>query len=213
MTKKIGTIAEEIEDLADAAEALIHKGVKAPTAPEIAAESWPSATVPRYHLDEVRRRMPNIRKTLRARAFTVVPVAEPYYHRPAPEVAIRRMNPSDVSEADISEAVAYGRGKCEVGILYVTDDDLLAKRILASHESWVYGTGAAKQEASWERLGAAVDQGVLSRGELVALTGKEAPEQLALVTGPVVEEEEVQAEELGEDQAAELGEELGTTVE
>jgi len=162
---KITPTAEFVEQLADAAEVLNSEGKAAPTAIEIAVEQYPDkAQVPQDHVEIVRRRMPLVRKALRNRGHTVVPVAGPYYQ-------IRTNDPAGIGEEQISQCVAIGRGKRGIGILFATEDDPLSKRIMVHHEGWVHGTGSAKVTATVARVGAAVEHGVISRSEALAVVG------------------------------------------
>lgn len=146
-------------------------GVKAPTAPQIAGHRWKDLgeSIPKVLVEEVRRLMPNIRKILHKQGYAVLPVSEEYYK-------LRRR--PELTEAQVSRCLAIGRGKCETGILFVRPDDTLAKSIKVVHERWVYGTAEGKRKAASERIGLALDEGLLTQGEVLSITGEEAPLEL-----------------------------------
>lgn len=160
---RIASTRHLVESLADAAEALLATTV-APTAPQIAAQRWPDeGGVAKFMLAEVRTRLPGIRSVLRDRGQIVVPVSERYY-------VLR--NKSSVDDGQISECLAIGAGKNQTGILFVTDGDLLAKRIHVAHETWVHGTGMGKANATRQRAGLALDRGLITQGEALSITGE-----------------------------------------
>lgn len=161
---KLGSHQEFMDQLVLATLNVRDQGTTAPTALEIASESWPLPTgVPAYHLEEVRKRMDDIRRHLRKRGYTVVPVSTRYY-------SLRRRDPANLTDRDTSACMALGRGKVGIGILFVDDNDVLAKRIMVAHERAVYGAGAGKTSASRKRLGHALDGGLISREEMLAIT-------------------------------------------
>lgn len=165
---KITSHQQFIEGLAQAAIILHDRGVIAPTAPEIAAERWPDEVgVAKFMLIEVRRRLGEVRRLLHELDYSVVPVSDSYYrlrHKPA------------ITVAQVGECLAMGRGKSQTGILFVTEGDELAKWIKVRHETWSQGAGAGKTNAARERLGVAMEQGLLTQGEVLAITGEEPDE-------------------------------------
>lgn len=154
-----------IQELAEAAVIVHENGSAAPTAPEIASAYWPgSGGMPKAVLDEVRKRLPEIRSALGNMGHIVVPVSDPYYR-------VRRR--VQITAAQIGACLAIGQGKRQAGILFVTEGDQLAKLIQARHESWVHGSSQGRITASRERLGAALEQGLISQGEMLAITGED----------------------------------------
>lgn len=161
---KISTHQQFIQDLADVAIVLHENSQHAPTAPEIADAYWPGVSgMPKVLIEEVRRRLPEIRRTLHDKGYAVVPVSERYY---------RLARKTELSCRDIGECLAVGRGKQQAGILFVTEGDDLAKWLKVRHESWVHVTGAGKQSATRERVALALEDGLITQGEAMAITGE-----------------------------------------
>lgn len=164
---KITKHQEFIGELADAAVLLFEDGRCAPTAPEI-ADTWSSgASMPKVLLDEVRARLGEVRRMLHDRGYCVVPVADPYY---------RLRKKVILKDSQVAECLAVGQGKRQAGILFVREGDLLAKRIKVRHERWIHGSGHGKANAARERIGAALDAGLITEAEALAITDETSPE-------------------------------------
>lgn len=160
---KITSHQQFMEDLAVATIALFERGKFAPTAPEIAGEYWTNGFA-KFQLTEVRNRLGEIRRKLHSLGYSVVPVSDEYYENRSEKV---------LTEALVKECLAMGRGKSETGILLVREDDTLAKWIKVSHERWSRRSADGKVSAANDRLEVALDQGLITQGEFIAITGTE----------------------------------------
>jgi hypothetical protein len=161
---KITSHQQFIGELAAAAVALHESGKHAPTAPEIADQYWanPNREMPEVMVIEVRRRLGEVRKALHELGHSVAPVSERYY---------RLARKAELDYGQIGECLAVGRSKKQAGILFVTEGDLLSKWIKTRYESWVHGTGTGKLVASQERIGRALEDGLITQGEAMSITG------------------------------------------
>lgn len=152
-----------VRELAEAAATLHEGGRHAPTAPEIAEKYWSGTSgMPKVFVEEVRRRMPEIRKALHEMGFSVAPVSERYY---------RLARKLDLDYQQIGECLAVGTGKVQTGILFVTDSDDLSKWIKTRYETWIHRTGAGKLAANQNRIGLMLEDGLITEGEAMAITG------------------------------------------
>jgi hypothetical protein len=164
LTVNITTHQQFIRELAEAAILLHEGGQHAPTAPEIADSYWPgTAGMPKVFVEEVRRRLPEIRKALHDMGHSVAPVAERYYR-------LARRHELDYQQ--IGECLAVGRGKTQAGILFVTESDDLSKWIKARYETWCHGTGVGKLSANAERVALMLEENLITQGEAMAITGQ-----------------------------------------
>lgn len=162
---KITSHQQFIGELAAAAIALHESGQHAPTAPEIADRYWanPNREMPSVLIIEVRKRLPEVRKALHEMGHSVAPVSERYY---------RLVRKHELDYGQVGECLAVGRSKKQAGILFVTDSDDLSKWIKTRYESWVHGTGAGKLSAAAQRVALALEEGLITEGEAMAITGR-----------------------------------------